>query len=157
MFDFLGLDSMACRRRFICEMEFRSHVNPLSSMVFRILGRGFFEKYLNARNKLGRALSFADCAVVNPECKFIEQNYSDPLSPELVSSDEPSGAADTTTQVENEIIGSSEESQNSFNNPSINLEIQNEGNLLVERRYIKHLRYSNLDGSKNIETRSRLN
>uniref|UniRef100_A0A0K8W7D7 Uncharacterized protein n=2 Tax=Bactrocera latifrons TaxID=174628 RepID=A0A0K8W7D7_BACLA len=142
MFDFLGLDSMACRRRFICEMEFRSRLNPLSGMAFRILGRGFFENYMNARNKLGRAKSFTECSAVNPECKFIEQNSSDSVSPE--DPEESSGAI--ATQDENEIIGSSEESQ--VNNPSVNVEIQNEGNLQAERRYIKFLRHSNLDGSK---------
>lgn len=148
MFDFLGLDSTACRQRFICEMEFRSRLNPLSGMAFRILGRGFFEKYMNARNKLGRAKSFTECSEVNPECKFIEQNYSDPVSPEIGNSEESSGAA--ATQVKNEIIGSSEENQKRFNNPSITVEIQNQGNLQAERRYIKYLRYSNLDGSKKI-------
>lgn len=74
MFAFLGLDSKGCRRRFICEMEFRSKQNPLTSMAFRIVGRGFFEKYTNARNTNGHATSFAECAGVNPDCTVIEQN-----------------------------------------------------------------------------------
>ncbi|XP_011196770.1 uncharacterized protein LOC105221454 [Zeugodacus cucurbitae] len=157
MFDFLGLDSMACRRRFICEMEFRSRLNPLSGMAFRILGRGLFEKYMNVRNKLGRAQSFAECTTVNPQCKFIEQNNSEPVSTEILASDnQSSGGTDATTHINNEIIDSLEENQTSFNKPNINLEIQNEGNLQAERRYIAYLRHSNLDSSTNIEMRRKL-
>lgn len=72
MFMFLGLDSKACRRRFVCEMEFRAKANPLTAMAFRIVGRSFFEKYTNANNELGTAHSYKECAAVNSECVFIE-------------------------------------------------------------------------------------
>ncbi|XP_073827886.1 uncharacterized protein [Musca autumnalis] len=72
MFMFLGLDSTACRRRFICEMEYRSKANPLTAMAFRVIGRSFFGKYTNDHNEMGRANTFEECAAVNSECVFIE-------------------------------------------------------------------------------------
>ncbi|XP_017146235.1 uncharacterized protein LOC108158457 [Drosophila miranda] len=112
MFAFLGLDSKACRRRFVCEMEFRSKLNPLTSMAFRIVGRGFFEKYTNSRNPEARANSFSECAAVNPECIFVETG-------------EPSEAE-----------GQQEEEQVATEEPS-SLDSQNEINLQAERRNAK--------------------
>ncbi|KAM7347129.1 uncharacterized protein ACRADG_006789 [Cochliomyia hominivorax] len=74
MFDFLGLDTPACRRRFICEMEFKSKRNPLTAMGFRIIGRSFFAKYTNDKNPLKQAQNFGECAAVNADCVFIENN-----------------------------------------------------------------------------------
>ncbi|XP_058985796.1 uncharacterized protein LOC131805979 [Musca domestica] len=74
MFMFLGLDSAACRRRFVCEMEFRSKNNPLTAMAFRVIGRSFFAKYTNDHNEMGKANSFEECAAVNSECVFIEND-----------------------------------------------------------------------------------
>lgn len=74
MFNFLGLDTLACRRRFICEMEFKSRQNPLTSMAFRVMSKSFFEKFTNDQNPNGKASSFYECASVNAECVFIENN-----------------------------------------------------------------------------------
>lgn len=113
MFAFLGLDSKACRRRFVCEMEFRSKLNPLSSMAFRIVGRGFFEKYTNARNPQTRATNFLECAAVNPECVFVENT-----EPEITPAEEVEATASTeATEQENTV------------------ETQNEVNLEAERRH----------------------
>ncbi|EDW72547.1 uncharacterized protein Dwil_GK20643 [Drosophila willistoni] len=110
MFAFLGLDSKACRRRFVCEMEFRSKLNPLTSMAFRIVGRGFFEKYTNANNPEARATSFQECAAVNPECVFVETDGIDEEST-------ASGQEETSTEA--------------------SMESQNEINLKAERRSAK--------------------
>ncbi|ALC41538.1 CG12920 [Drosophila busckii] len=115
LFAFLGLDSKACRRRFVCEMEFRSKLNPLSSMAFRIVGRGFFEKYTNANNPNGRATNFFECATANPECVFVENA-------------EPESAEPSATEVTEAVTSEPE--------------AQNELNLQAERRHakIKHRR-----------------
>ncbi|XP_004535981.1 uncharacterized protein LOC101451665 [Ceratitis capitata] len=134
-FDFLGLDSSACRRRFICEMEFRSRFNPISAMAFRIVGRSFFEKYTNARNPLGQAHSFGECAAVNPECEFIEQNDEETNSPPKESAEEHSSASG----VENEIDVSSAENHNTDDGITVNVESQNEANLKTERLTKKSL------------------
>ncbi|KAH8291184.1 hypothetical protein KR054_009608 [Drosophila jambulina] len=110
MFAFLGLDSMACRRRFVCEMEFRSKLNPMTSMAFRIVGRGFFEKYTNARNPQSRATNFGECAEVNPECIFVENGE---------------GEAQQEEQVEQQTEATAEDSQNEIN-------------LQAERRHANH-------------------
>ncbi|KAH8397295.1 hypothetical protein KR215_011926 [Drosophila sulfurigaster] len=121
MFAFLGLDSKACRRRFVCEMEFRSKLNPLSSMAFRIVGRGFFEKYTNSANPTARATNFHECAAVNPECVFVENT-----DPEVESVEQP--ASEATPDAE-----TAENAQEAENTS----EEQNEINLQAERRHAK--------------------
>uniref|UniRef100_A0A1A9WCF7 Uncharacterized protein n=1 Tax=Glossina brevipalpis TaxID=37001 RepID=A0A1A9WCF7_9MUSC len=74
---FLGLDSLACRRRFLCEVEFHSKVNSLTSMAFRVIGPSFFGKYINKYNKPRQANSFAECSLVNPACIFVENENSE--------------------------------------------------------------------------------
>lgn len=113
MFAFLGLDSKACRRRFVCEMEFRSKLNPLTSMAFRIVGRGFFEKYTNSRNPQRRATNFQECAAVNPECVFVA-NEEPEITP-AVDEEESTEASESTNQEDA-------------------AETQNEINLQAERR-----------------------
>ncbi|XP_022224276.2 uncharacterized protein LOC111075368 [Drosophila obscura] len=110
MFAFLGLDSKACRRRFVCEMEFRSKLNPLTSMAFRIVGRGFFEKYTNSRNPQARANSFGECAAVNPECIFVETGETT----EAEGQQEESQQEEEQTATE-EVEASSLDSQNEIN------------------------------------------
>ncbi|KAH8372255.1 hypothetical protein KR093_010774 [Drosophila rubida] len=122
MFAFLGLDSKACRRRFVCEMEFRSKLNPLSSMAFRIVGRGFFEKYTNSNNPQARATNFLECAAVNPECVFVEN-----AEPEVES----------VEQQTNEASADVETAENTQVEPENTAEAQNEINLQAERRHAK--------------------
>ncbi|XP_067633040.1 uncharacterized protein [Eurosta solidaginis] len=124
MFEFLGLDSFACRRRFICEMEFRARLNSLSSMAFRIVGRIFFEKYTNARNEFGQAHSFAECAAVNSDCVFIEHNIVEEIQTDSVEANDN----------ENEIHNSLKENHNSSNEVHTNLEQLKEADLPAERR-----------------------
>lgn len=73
MFNFLGVNSKGCRRRFLCEMEFRSNRDPLTAMAFRIVGRGMFGPYLNSNKDGAKATSFQECAAVNPDCTVIEE------------------------------------------------------------------------------------
>lgn len=109
MFAFLGLDSKACRRRFVCEMEFRSKLNPLTSMAFRIVGRGFFDKYTNARNPQSRATNFLECAAANPECVFVENGEPElePETSEVITDTDQAGSTqeetDSTSEAQNEI------------------------------------------------------
>lgn len=103
MFNFLGLDTTACRRRFICEMEFKSRHNPLTSMAFRVMSKSFFEKFTNNQNPNGKALSFHECAAVNAECVFIENNNQ-----ETPEEDNNQIVAETVTEsepaVENNLV-----------------------------------------------------
>ncbi|XP_039488421.1 uncharacterized protein LOC120449834 [Drosophila santomea] len=126
MFAFLGLDSKACRRRFVCEMEFRSKLNPMTSMAFRIVGRGFFEKYTNARNPLARATSFGECAAVNSECIFVENENAE----ESQESEAHQEADQQEAEQQPEEQPATEE--------SVTVDSQNEINLQAERRHAKH-------------------
>ncbi|KAH8367212.1 hypothetical protein KR084_008288 [Drosophila pseudotakahashii] len=121
MFAFLGLDSKACRRRFVCEMEFRSKLNPMTSMAFRIVGRGFFEKYTNARNPQARATNFGECAAVNPECIFVENENAEE-NPEVEAHQEEQQQEEEQAATEEAAVEDS----------------QNEINLQAERRHAKH-------------------
>lgn len=131
MFAFLGLDSKACRRRFVCEMEFRSKLNPITSMGFRIVGRGFFEKYTNARNPQSRATNFFECATVNPECVFVE-NQDPELAP-AVAENTAAEPESTSAEADPESAADAEE-QNTEQEPE---ESENEVNLQAERRHAK--------------------
>lgn len=128
MFAFLGLDSKACRRRFVCEMEFRSKLNPITSMGFRIVGRGFFEKYTNARNPHSRATNFFECATVNPECVFVENDDAEST---------PATAENTQTAPENTSAEAEAESTENAEKTDEQDESQNEVNLQAERRNAK--------------------
>ncbi|XP_055920483.1 uncharacterized protein LOC129952079 [Eupeodes corollae] len=77
VFAFLGITNNGCRRRFICEMEFRSKANPFTRIAFGIMGRGLFSRYMNKLNVNGRAASFRQCADVNPDCVLMEEDIID--------------------------------------------------------------------------------
>uniref|UniRef100_A0A1I8P5B5 Uncharacterized protein n=1 Tax=Stomoxys calcitrans TaxID=35570 RepID=A0A1I8P5B5_STOCA len=136
MFMFLGLDSKACRRRFICEMEFRSKRNPLTAMAFRVIGRSFFAKYTNENNEMGRAHNYHECAAVNSECVFIENEGSEESqanepTEEVTQSNE--AEAETNYSEDNLSVNSPTEDSNSVESNNIE-ERQNYRNLLAERR-----------------------
>ncbi|XP_075155579.1 uncharacterized protein LOC142228937 [Haematobia irritans] len=142
MFMFLGLDSKACRRRFICEMEFRSKYNPLTSMAFRVLSRSFFSKYTNDNNDMGKAHSYRECAAVNSECVFIENEEGNDQDPTEISQATESNQESSSIDEENVDLTTTEEANNSL--LSNNLEERaNSHNLEAERRrnsYWRHMR-----------------
>lgn len=37
-FRFLGVDTEGCRRRFVCELDFRAQSNPITSLAFSFIG-----------------------------------------------------------------------------------------------------------------------
>lgn len=76
IFAFLGVGSDSCRKRFLCEMEFRSNDNPLTQMAFRVIGRGIFTKYVRNEDEEPMPRSFAECGQVHSDCKFIEENIN---------------------------------------------------------------------------------
>ncbi|XP_037812507.1 uncharacterized protein LOC119604117 isoform X1 [Lucilia sericata] len=137
MFGFLGLDTSACRRRFICEMEFKSRGNPLTSMGFRIIGRSFFAKYTNDQNPNGKANNFGECAVVNSECVFIENNEEFEPEPEPVK-EQDHNEEDHTETAEEQLETNNSENEvttedNSLESNDI-IEKENEKNLKAELR-----------------------
>lgn len=145
MFNFLGLDTTACRRRFICEMEFKSRLNPLTAMAFRIIGRSFFAKYTNDQNPFRKAQNFGECAAVNAECVFIENNED--LVPEPTTEPQPqeessnTAAANVEEQEDNAETTTTTESDSLESNDII--EHENQENLKAELRrnsYRKRLR-----------------
>jgi len=139
MFVILGVDSNACRRRFICEMEFRSRENPLTSMAFRIIGRGFFSKYTNNQNAEGPANNFAECALVNPDCVFIEQDIDDEQTTEeqdveVVSADESNAEAEPEQVTEKINALYDKENEIEKAEKMSNFETANTNNLKAEMR-----------------------
>lgn len=36
-FQFLGVDTVGCRRRFVCELDFRAKGNPMTRMVYGLV------------------------------------------------------------------------------------------------------------------------
>lgn len=77
LFNLLGLDTEPCRRRFICEMEFRARTHLLTRFSYQFLVHTLFSPYLDNRD--GKTLpktaqTFAECATFNAQCQFIENN-----------------------------------------------------------------------------------
>lgn len=107
MFNFLGVNSKACRRRFLCEMEHRSNRDPLTAMAFRIVGRGMFGPYLNGYNGNPKANSFLECAKVNPDCTVIEEEDDTEEIDAPQQEEEPQEAEEidetTVNEVENDV------------------------------------------------------
>ncbi|KAL5274025.1 hypothetical protein ACFFRR_000655 [Megaselia abdita] len=102
MFNFLGLNSKGCRRRFICEMEFRSSRDALTAMAFRIVGRGLFGPYLNGNKNGAKATSFQECATVNPDCTVIEEDEEEEV-PEREEAPEKENVPEEEVQEAEEI------------------------------------------------------
>ncbi|XP_061387193.1 uncharacterized protein LOC133322165 [Musca vetustissima] len=135
MFMFLGLDSMACRRRFICEMEFRSKTNPLTAMAFRVVGRSFFAKYTNDRNEMGQANSFEECAAVNSECVFIENDNNNQEQEEQTHEEESSL---------NNTAAESESNNNDLNSDALPTEEDADNNSIENNNIEERANYQNL-------------
>lgn len=130
IFGFLGLDTNACRRRFICEMEFKSKANPLTSLAFRVIGRSFFNKYTNNQNSFGKATSFEECAAVNSECVFIENNEE--------TEEEPPYEAEQNAQQEDQVETGENQTETTTQDNSLEsndiIEKQNKHNFKEEIR-----------------------
>ncbi|TMW49433.1 hypothetical protein DOY81_005489 [Sarcophaga bullata] len=122
MFNFLGLDTPACRHRFICEMEFKSRRNPLTSMAFRVMSKSFFEKFTNNQNPNGKATSFYECASVNAECVFIENN--DVENPDEDSNNQVVEQSVTEPAVENNLVDSNDDSKEQENQQNLQQEFR---------------------------------
>lgn len=73
-FSFLGVRTDGCRRRFICELDFRARTNPVTRLAFSFISRGFFERYRNVGVKPHR---FLDCARMFNDCKDAEKYNND--------------------------------------------------------------------------------
>lgn len=133
-FQFLGVDSVGCRKRFVCEFDFRAARNPFTRMAYTLIGyepctihdyfesniinnlyiyilwrhsKSFFDKYRDLRADAKQAAKFTDCARMYRECAAAEE-YNDVDDAELHSV-EPVTAQPTTTDddadpMENDVI-----------------------------------------------------
>lgn len=68
-FQFLGVDSDGCRRRFTCELDFRVKGSPFTRFVFSMVSPKFFNKYRDLSKDADKPTSFSDCARIHRECK----------------------------------------------------------------------------------------
>lgn len=76
-FQFLGVDSDGCRRRFTCELDFRVKGSPFTRFVFSMVSPKYFNKYRDLSKDAIKPTSFADCARIHRECKEAEK-YDQP-------------------------------------------------------------------------------
>lgn len=76
-FQFLGVDSDGCRRRFTCELDFRVKGNPFTRFVFSMVSPKYFNKYRDLSKAAIKPTSFSDCARMHRECKEAEK-YDQP-------------------------------------------------------------------------------
>lgn len=76
-FQFLGVDSDGCRRRFTCELDFRVKGSPFTRFVFSMVSPKYFNKYRDLSKDAITPTSFADCARIHRECKEAEK-YDQP-------------------------------------------------------------------------------
>lgn len=76
-FQFLGVDSDGCRRRFTCELDFRMKGSPFTRFVFSMVSPKYFNKYRDLSKDADKPTSFSDCARIHRECKEAEK-YDQP-------------------------------------------------------------------------------
>lgn len=72
-FQFLGVDSDGCRRRFTCELDFRVKGSPFTRFVFSMVSPKYFNKYRDLSKDAAKPTSFSDCARMHRECKEAEK------------------------------------------------------------------------------------
>jgi len=72
-FQFLGVDSDGCRRRFTCELDFRVKGSPFTRFVFSMVSPKYFNKYRDLSKGATTPTSFADCARIHRECEEAEK------------------------------------------------------------------------------------
>lgn len=81
VFRFLGVYTDGCRRRFVCELDFRARANPITRLLFSLVGRNFFEQYRVLDDGVEQPKKFRDCARIYNECedaeKYAQANSSD--------------------------------------------------------------------------------
>ncbi|XP_031622464.1 uncharacterized protein LOC116340234 [Contarinia nasturtii] len=108
-FRFLGVDTEGCRKRFVCELDFRARANPITRLAFSFIGRNFFERYRILDKNIAKPKKFSDCSKAFNDCKDAEK-YND-----VDDDDEQEEQASTTenpdTQEENDKEGGGDSSQ----------------------------------------------
>uniref|UniRef100_A0A182QQ62 Uncharacterized protein n=1 Tax=Anopheles farauti TaxID=69004 RepID=A0A182QQ62_9DIPT len=101
-FRFLGVNRRVCRKRFVCEFDFRARRNPILLFVTRAIGRDVFHNYRDAGDE--KATSYKDCGRIYEECKVPKRKKfaRRPLYP-TAAVQYPAPAASNTDEKENEI------------------------------------------------------
>ncbi|XP_055319807.1 uncharacterized protein LOC129577201 [Sitodiplosis mosellana] len=72
-FRFLGVDTDGCRKRFVCELDFRAQTNPITRLAFSFIGRNFFERYRVLDENVAKPQKFSECAKVFNDCEDAEK------------------------------------------------------------------------------------
>lgn len=75
-FNFLGVRTEGCRRRFVCELDFRARSNPVTRLAFSFISRSFFEQYRNVEGIGEKPKKFVDCSRMFKDCKDAERYNS---------------------------------------------------------------------------------
>lgn len=65
-----------CRRRFVCELDFRARSNPVARLAFSFISRSFFEQYRNVEGIDEKPKKFVDCSRMFKDCKDAERYNS---------------------------------------------------------------------------------
>lgn len=127
-FQFLGVDTMGCRKRFVCEFDFRAARNPFTRMAYTLIGyvqsiivfiwivaerfrinfsKNFFDKYRDLSSDAPKATKFTDCARMYRECAAAEEyNDADDAELEAVKPVEPLAADEVSVDdlLNNEVV-----------------------------------------------------
>ncbi|CRK90975.1 CLUMA_CG004664, isoform A [Clunio marinus] len=65
-FRFLGVNTDQCKKRFVCELEFR---NPFLGYAMRYVGVELFKEYVTSKEGPQAPKKFTDCAKLYTECR----------------------------------------------------------------------------------------
>lgn len=72
-FQFLGVRTVGCKKRFVCEFDFRARANPITRMMYSLVGRNFFQQYRQLEENVSKPETFEDCAKIFDECEDAEK------------------------------------------------------------------------------------
>ncbi|KAG5681781.1 hypothetical protein PVAND_011189 [Polypedilum vanderplanki] len=71
MFRFLGVNTDSCKRRFVCELEFR---NPFVGYAMNYIGNDLFSEFRMEKNSPESPKKFSDCAKLYADCEVPKEH-----------------------------------------------------------------------------------
>lgn len=72
-FQFLGVRSVECKKLFVCEFDFRARTNPVTRLLYSLVGRNFFQQYRQLDEGVSKPETFRDCVKVHSKCEDVEK------------------------------------------------------------------------------------
>jgi hypothetical protein len=115
----LGVQKRACKKRFVCEFDFRSQLNPFFRIAYKFVRNGMFPKY-DTLTQLD-VKHFGDCRKLFPTCmtpnEMEEQNSETEATTAADTTDDNDADVDSGAEAESNDITETNETSSPKTNP----------------------------------------